>query len=356
MMRVARPGSQRILFFAAVATLIVSTAAVAAPAGPFGVAPPEPTIGTPGAGVLGQILALQSLFYRSLTAALRTLKSDGTAVWTLAGLSFLYGVFHAAGPGHGKAVITAYILADERTLKRGIGLSFASAAVQATSAVLLVGVLAVVFRATSLAMTQAAQWLELASYALVMGLGAWLLAGKLGFRLRPAPRPASVGAAAVHDRAHSCGHDHHGGHDHHDDHDHHGGHAACGHAGCGHAHAPDPRAVAGRSGRKALSAVLAVGLRPCTGAIIVLVFALAQKLFWAGVVSAYVMGLGTAITVAALASLAVGAKGLALRLSGRMGPSGRLHRAVEIAAAVAVFLFGALLFAGALMSGGMPAA
>ena len=100
--------------------------------------------------------------------------------------------------------------------------------------------------------------------------------------------------------------------------------------------------------------MLAVGLRPCTGAIIVLVFALSQKLFWAGAVSAYVMGLGTAITVAALASLAVGAKGLALRLSGRMGPSGRLHRAVEIAAAAAVFLLGALLFAGALVTGGMP--
>jgi ABC-type nickel/cobalt efflux system permease component RcnA len=106
-----------------------------------------------------------------------------------------------------------------------------------------------------------------------------------------------------------------------------------------------------------VSAVLAVGLRPCTGAIIALVFALSQGLFWAGVVSAYVMGLGTAITVSLLATLAVGAKGLATRLSDRLGSkAGRFHRAVEIAGAAAVFLLGALLFAGALTAGGTPSA
>ena len=69
------------------------------------------------------------------------------------------------------------------------------------------------------------------------------------------------------------------------------------------------------------------------------------------------MGLGTAITVSALAALAVGAKGLAVRLSERMGArAGRLHRAIEIAGAAAVLLLGALLLAGALTSGGMPSA
>ena len=329
--------------FALAGAVVFSVAvATAAPGGPFGVAPPEATLGTAGgAGLLGQVLALQSLFYRSLTSAVRSLKSDGMSVWTLAGLSFLYGVFHAAGPGHGKAVITAYLLANEQTLRRGVLLSFASAVVQATSATALVSVLALVFRATSLAMTQAAQFLELGSYALIMAVGAWLLVSKLGFRRKPTPRPASVGAAAVHDPAHvRCGH---GDHD-----------AAHHHGCCGHAHAPDPKMIEGRSGWKAVSAVFAVGLRPCTGAIITLVFALSQGLFWAGVVSAYVMGLGTAITVSALAAVAVGSKGLALRLSERMGrQSGRFHRAIEIAGAAAVFGLGALLFAGALVMGGL---
>jgi ABC-type nickel/cobalt efflux system permease component RcnA len=210
--------------------------------------------------------------------------------------------------------------------------------------VALVSVLALVFRATSLAMTQAAQVLELGSYALIMAVGAWLLAGKLGFGRRPTPRPASVGAAAVHDPAQTpCGHGDHS----------HGHHAHDRHACCGHSHAPDPTIVEGRSGWKAVSAVLAVGLRPCTGAIITLVFALSQGLFWAGVISAYVMGLGTAITVSALACLAVGAKGMALRLSGRVGrQAGRFHRAIEVTGAAAVFVLGTLLFAGALVTGG----
>ena len=333
---------------AAVAAAVLSAAALAAP-GPFGVAPPEATIGAPdGTGIFGRILALQGAFYQAMTGAVRALKADGGAVWTLAGLSFLYGVVHAAGPGHGKAVITSYLLANERTLRRGILLSFASAAVQATVAVAAVGVLVVAFRATSLAMNQAAQVLEITSYALIMAVGAWLLAAKLGFGRRRRLRPVSVGAAAVHDHAGCCGHGHRhagpsGPHDHH----------AC----CGHSHAPDPRRLEGESGWKAVSTVLAVGLRPCTGAIIVLVFALAQGLFWAGVVSAYVMGLGTAITVSALAAFAVGAKGLAVRLSGRMGAgAGRLHRAIEIAGAAAVLLLGAFLLAGALTTGGMPSA
>ena len=65
----------------------------------------------------------------------------------------------------------------------------------------------------------------------------------------------------------------------------------------GHAHGPEPEELAGPGGwRRGLSAIVAVGLRPCSGAIIVLVFALAQGLFWAGVASTFVMGLGTAIT------------------------------------------------------------
>src|ERR671932_670126 len=122
--------------FALAGVVVFSAAvAIAAPSGPFGVAPPEATLGTPdGTGLFGQVLALQGLFYRSLTSAGRSLKSDGMAVWTLAGLSFLYGVFHAAGPGHGKAVITAYLLANEKRLRRGVLLSFASALVQGTTA------------------------------------------------------------------------------------------------------------------------------------------------------------------------------------------------------------------------------
>ena len=92
---------------------------------------------------------------------------------------------------------------------------------------------------------------------------------------------------------------------------------------------------------------MAVGARPCSGAIIVLVFALAQGLFWAGVVSTFIMGLGTAITVAAIASIAVSAKSWAARFAETQSGYGALAmRGIEVGAAVVIIAFGTLLLAG----------
>ena len=86
------------------------------------------------------MLAKQSEFYREMSATIRAAKSDGSAVWTLLAISFAYGIFHAAGPGHGKAVISSYLVANQETARRGIVLSFASALLQALVAVALVAV------------------------------------------------------------------------------------------------------------------------------------------------------------------------------------------------------------------------
>ena len=86
-----------------------------------------------------------------------------------------------------------------------------------------------------------------------------------------------------------------------------------------------------------------MGLRPGSGAILVLVFALAQGLFWAGIAATFVMGLGTAITVATIAIVAVSARGLAERLSaGREGGGALIMRGIEFGAAGLVLLFGYL--------------
>ena len=96
-----------------------------------------------------------------------------------------------------------------------------------------------------------------------------------------------------------------------------------------------------------MSAVFTVGIRPCSGAILVLVFALAQGLFWAGIAATFVMGLGTAITVAAIAVIAVSAKGLAQRMTaGRDGSGALVMRGIEFGAAGLVLLFGAGLLLG----------
>src|SRR6202048_5233574 len=116
----------------AAAGCIMSIAAHAATS-PFGIATPD-TSGSYFGGPLGPVFAWvavhQAAFYRSLTAALASLKANPAGLWLLLGLSFAYGVFHAVGPGHGKAVISSYLMANQETARRGIVLSFASALMQ----------------------------------------------------------------------------------------------------------------------------------------------------------------------------------------------------------------------------------
>src|SRR5690606_29834044 len=141
-----------------------------------------------------------------------------------------YGVFHAAGPGHGKAVISSYMLANEVALRRGVMLSFVSAFLQAATAIAVMLLAYFVLRGTSVSMTNAAHFLEIASYVFVTGFGVWLLwkkAGPLVKRLAGAAPAHSLSAAhashAHHDHDHHdghCGHDHHH-HGHHHDHAHH---------------------------------------------------------------------------------------------------------------------------------------
>src|SRR6266853_6202727 len=104
---------------------------------PFG-GPRPGTAPVPVGGVVGWLFAKQAEFYRQFSGLIRASKEDGTAAWSLMGLSFLYGIFHAAGPGHGKAVISSYVVANEETWRRGVALSFASALLQALVAVLIV--------------------------------------------------------------------------------------------------------------------------------------------------------------------------------------------------------------------------
>lgn len=311
---------------------------------PFGAprAAAEPQVG----GIVGWLLAKQSEFYREMSATIRAAKSDGSAVWTLLAISFAYGIFHAAGPGHGKAVISSYLVANRETARRGIALAFASALLQALVAVVVVGICAWLLNATAKTMCGAEKAIEIASYALIAAFGArlvWTKGGGFMRALSAKPAPVMAMAAAHghhgHDHAHDHHHHDHHGHDHHDDvHDEH----------CGHSHGPTPDQLAGPGGwQRGLGAIFAVGLRPCSGAILVLVFALAQGLFWAGIAATFVMGLGTAITVATIAVLAVSARGLAQRLSGGADGRGTLvMRGIEFAAAGLVLLFGVGLLFG----------
>jgi nickel/cobalt exporter len=276
-------------------------------------------------------------------------------------------------------VISSYLVANEETWRRGVVLSFASAFLQALVAVAIVGIAAALLGATAKQMGDAVRWIEIASYSLIALMGARLTWVKGRGFIAALRAQSAAHDSAAHDH-HGHGHDHgHHQHDHHSDHHHdHAGHqhahaaSACtaghGHAHhhgahghghhhdhddhAGHSHGPEPQELAGPGGwQRGLTAIVAVGLRPCSGAILVLVFSLAQGLFWAGVASTFIMGLGTAITVTAIAVLAVGAKGLARRLAGHKGGTGSLIiRGIEVAAAVLVLVFGIALLAGYMAS------
>jgi nickel/cobalt transporter (NicO) family protein len=332
---------------------------------PFGPRPGAGGSAAPG-GIVGWLMAKQSEFYREMSSTIRAAKTDGSAVWVLLAISFAYGIFHAAGPGHGKAVISSYLVANQETARRGIALSFVSALLQSLVAVLVVAIGAWLLNVTAKTMCGAERVIEIASYVLIAAFGARLVWTKgAGFMRALQARPEGPGlalasATAAHDHA-GHGHVHH-----HDDHSHAHHNHAHGHHGhdhahtddhaddhvhdehCGHSHGPLPSELAGPGGwSRGLSAIFAVGLRPCSGAILVLVFALAQGLFWAGIAATFMMGLGTAITVASIAVLAVSARGVARRLSGASDGSGALiMRGIEFGAAGLVLLFGVGLLFG----------
>ncbi|MHB0771734.1 nickel/cobalt transporter [Bradyrhizobium sp. 5.13L] len=351
---------------ACAAVLLVVTAADAAlhdllAQNPFGAPRTQQAAAPEAGGLIGWLLAKQSEFYRQMSATIRAAKSDGSAVWTLLLISFAYGIFHAAGPGHGKAVIASYLVANRETARRGIALSFASALMQSLVAILIVGISAWILNATAKTMCKAEGVIEIASYALIALFGlrlVWVKGGAFIRALQAAqPVPAIAGVPHHHDHDHHHPRDAHAHHDHDHGHDHHHGHSHAHHdhghghvhdEHCGHSHGPTPSELAGPGGwRRGFAAILTVGIRPCSGAILVLVFALAQGLFWTGVAATFLMGLGTAITVAAIAVIAVSAKDIAQRLSaGRDGGGALFMRGVEFGAAGLVLLFGVGLLFG----------
>jgi len=374
-MRIAA-GLARVVLFAGLSLLFVATAARAEfkPISPFAateVAPGPPSAFAPptaapfqAPGPFGRVFAWvfdkQQSLQRTLAMSVKSLKTDplGGAL-TLALLSFIYGVLHAVGPGHGKTIISSYVIANEETVRRGVIISFIAAGLQALSAVLLVGVLLIALGATGLQVNAWSNQLESISYAMIALVGLYLLAGQLRSVWRRWQH-APVTVVAARD-AHGLG-DHHHHHTHHDHHHHHSREGHEHHEIHGrhdhHHHSPgdacdhmvDARQLAGPfSWRKVIPVVFSVGIRPCTGAILVLVFALTQGLFWAGVAATFAMALGTAITVAALATLALGSRELALKLGGTNSTwTNMVWSTSAIGGATIILLFGVLMFTASL--------
>lgn len=351
----------------ALIVLVATVAPVLAQArNPFGVGISEG--GGSAAGLTGWLLAQQGWLEHQLALGVRAAKLDTAGLWPLVGMSFVYGVFHAAGPGHGKAVLASYMVANERALRRGILLSLAAAVLQGLVAVALIAVLTLLLHATAQHVKTTASWIETASFLTVVGLGLQLVWRK-GRALRRVwranrgeafwpggGRPAFFASSAAEARMVAPGigalslplsrtqparficEPSQAGHP----------------ADCRHCLGPDPRTLAGErfDWRQACVTVLAAGLRPCSGALLVLVFAVSQGHFAAGALSVAAMALGVALTTSALASCAVLFKVGAGRIAGHRSPVAALAGAgVEFAAACVVLGAGTLLLTGTALTG-----
>ena len=362
-------GFVRALLIAGLALLFVATAVQAEfkPISPF--AGTEVVPGAPSAfarpaaapfqasGPLGRVFAWvldkQQSLQRTLAMSVKSLKTDPLrGAITLALLSFVYGVLHAVGPGHGKTIISSYVVANEETVRRGVIISFIAAGLQALTAVVLVGVLLIALGATGLQVNAWSNQLESISYAMIALVGLYLLLSQAKSIWRRWQGDAPVTVIEARDDNGHGDHHHHAQQDHHhhghDEHHHHHNHHHAPGEACDHM--VDARQLAGSiSWRKMMAVVFSVGIRPCTGAILVLVFALTQGLFWAGVAATFAMALGTAITVAVLATLAIGSRELALRLGGTNSTwASMVWTTCAIGGAIIILLFGVLMFMASL--------
>ena len=289
--------------------------------------------------MIAAIITEQRQFHRKLASALSDIRDKGAtaAAWTLIVTSFLYGIFHAAGPGHGKAILTAYLATHRQRMPRAILLSAAAAAVQGFVAIVLVFGLTFLAGWAARDTQSAVRWAEQFSFALVAVLGAYLLyrAASALWRLRARSEAIQLPPHASHEHGHEHGHDHHLDHD---------------HAHCGHAHMPTPDQLAeARDLRTMIGVVLSIGIRPCSGAVLVLAVANVFGIQWSGIAAVFAMSLGTAIAVATLALVVLSARHFITRVIASDGPGIAIAgHCVALAGGAFILFLGVTLFIGSI--------
>lgn len=239
----------------------------------------------------------QKSINQQMSALLREVaESPARAGWSLLSFSFVYGVLHALGPGHGKVVITTWLATHPSRLKSSLKLTFAASLLQGLVAIGLVTVVLGILALPSRQLHMSSFWLEKGSYLLVGILGLMLCGRalrKLQHVLRKPQRFTSFTPLHVHDE--KCG--------------------------CGHQHLPTEKQLeAGEDWRARAMIVLSMGMRPCSGAIMVLLFSKVIGVYSWGMLSALTMAAGTSMTISGLAFLVHGFRTLAVRMSGNKAP------------------------------------
>jgi len=254
-------------------------------------------------------LALQHRLSDAMAGARGGLDLAGAAA--ALGIGFGYGVLHALGPGHGKAVVSTYVLGAERRMRRAMALAVASALVQGVVAVVLILGASELLGMTRRATFEAADWIERGSYVLVAALGLWI-AGR-----------ALFGRAPAHDDCAVC-------------------------APVGRLSSFSVQDGELRDRRTWWAALGTIGIRPCSGALLVLVLGESMDLRWLAVAVVVAMSLGTALAVAGLAGAVAGLREVVVRALG--GDAARvelLRRGLSVVAGLGLVALGAALLVAA---------
>jgi nickel/cobalt transporter (NicO) family protein len=235
----------------------------------------------------------------SITRSLQGSRSLGGLLF-VALISLVYGMFHAAGPGHGKTIVSSFFLANEVRLRHSIAVGYLIAAVHSLAALSVVLVLYYLVRGLfSTGIEQANHYIQLATFAVIAVLGAVMLIGRIR----------------------GTGHHHHA-----------------------HGHAPDR--AGGVTFRNLLGIAVPAGIIPCPGAVAVILFALSLHMFGVSVLSVVFISAGMGVTISVTGALVILAKQGTLKAlaAGREERDSRLRRAVEIGGAAVLFLFGLVFF------------
>jgi len=243
--------------------------------------------------------------------------TSSTALLAGIGFAFAYGVIHTLGPGHGKMIVASYFVGREAQVLRGLWMGVQIAVTHVISAIVLVLLFDITFRSMLGGEPAESWWIRLFSFGLIAIIGAYMLYGAIR---------SSLGKTGHgHDHHHHHGHSHDHDHDH--DHSHHHRHGHEKHSG---------RALA----------VLA-GLVPCTGAILVMLFALANGIIVAGVLMVIAISAGMALTMAAIGIAAILVRRVMILVTGEGSRRGYIvATALDYAAALLILAVGVSFLAG----------
>jgi nickel/cobalt transporter (NicO) family protein len=227
----------------------------------------------PWGNIPGAIAVLQKQLHLLLTEHISRVES---APWqygtSLIMISFLYGVFHAIGPGHGKAVIVGYLGTQKsEQISHGIKISFLASLLQAIVAIVLVTGIAQLLNLSLGAVKQYGASMEIASYILVILLGTVIILRAIRRLYNQRSRNVGKHSHQHSEMKHSCG--------------------------CQHSYTPDSKQDVRQRGL----VILSMGLRPCTGALIVLMYAYVVNVYAFGITATLAMGIGTGLAIAILA-------------------------------------------------------